>query len=108
MLLYKAKVEKSEQGEIKKLEGNYGTGYGLRVQAVLYSSSNPGNFLHLYDADGDEFLFPISGQGNPKVLLIDAPIAVKLPLSYLDISLGENEIKVWGEVERLSSIETSL
>ena len=66
---YKAKVEKSEQGEIKKLEGNYGTGYGLRVQAVLYSSSNPGNFLHLYDADGDEFLFPISGQRKPKGLI---------------------------------------
>lgn len=108
MLLYKAKIEKSEAGDIHKIEGNYGTGYGLKLQAVFYSSSNPGNFLHFYDADGDEFLYPISGQGNPKVVLIDAPISVKLPISYLDISLGENEIKVWGEVERLSPIETSL
>jgi len=108
MLLYKAKVEKSETPDMHKIEGNYGMGYGLKLQAVYYSSSNPGNFLHLYDADGDEFLYPIPGQGNPKVTMLDSPISVKLPLSYVDVSLGENEIKLWGEAVRLATLETSL
>lgn len=108
MILFKAKVQDTVPGKPTQIKGNVGKGYGVRIEAVYYSSINPGNFLHLYDADGDEFMFPIPGQGIQKTISPAIPITVKLPLSYADISQGGYEIKIWGVAEKIAQIETNI
>lgn len=111
MIPFKAKVEKTgiaKGGEMLEIKGNVGKGYALKLQALFYSSSNPGHFLHLLDADGDEFMFPIPGQGQPKAINPAIPITVKLPLKYVDISQGDNQIIIWGEAEKITNVESGM
>lgn len=108
MILYKGKVEQTTPGQKTVVKGNVGKGYSATIQAVYYSSINPGNFLHLLDADGDEFMFPIPGQGIQKTITPAIPVTVKLPISYIDVSQGGYEIKIWGEAEKLSIVESGI
>lgn len=70
----------------------------VRVQAVYYSAKNPSRHLLLYDGDGDLFLFPVPGQETEKVIPLDCPITVKLPLHYIDEDAPDNEVIVFGEI----------
>ncbi len=108
MIPYKARVNKSVPGQMTTIKGNVGKGYCVTVQAVYYSSTNPGNFLHLYDADGDEFMFALPGQGNAKVATPEIPVTVKLPLKYVDVSIGEHQIKIFGEAHKISKVDSNL
>ncbi len=108
MILFKAKANETTPGVKTQLKGNVGKGYGVRIEAIYYSSINPGNFLHLLDADGDEFMFAIPGQGIQKTISPAIPVTVKLPLSYLDISQGGYEIIIWGVAEKVTAIEASI
>lgn len=67
------------------------------IQAVFYSGKNPSQHLCLYDADGDMFMYPIPGQLENKVVTLETPTTIKLPLRYLDQD-GENEIIVFGKL----------
>lgn len=99
--LYKVKVEKTETGKLEEVRCEYGEGWCVNLQSIFYSEKSPQHYLHLFDADGDEFMFSIPGQARPTVVTPDeVPVTVKLPLYYLDTG-GGNELILWGEVYRL-------
>ena len=108
MIPYKVKVEKTELLVRTELKSRYGLGYALTLQAIYYSSTNPTRFIHILDADGDGFLFPMPGQHSPQTTTPEIPITVKLPLYYFD-EAGDCELILWGEVEKIQTIlETNL
>lgn len=113
MQLYKIKIPtvKTVENELTKIEHHL---RGLvTIRAIHWSCENPNRALHLYDADGDEFIYPIPGQQPPdshieivsKVTVLDTPLTVELPLSYVDEE-GECELKIWGTVERPEKIDS--
>lgn len=83
---------------VKKTLGNNYPGYAYTIQAIHYSSNNPQSHLHIFDADGDECMFPVPGDLTPKVLAV-SHITVKLPISILDETSG-NSITIFGTVDR--------
>ena len=94
---YKVKVEKTIQGKLTELIHPLRGGYCVKVQAFFYGGTNPNAKLHLYDAGGDEFTFPIPGQARPTATSPEISVTVRLPLSYLDEE-GDNKLIVWGEI----------
>lgn len=102
MKLYKVKVDKTVQGQPTELKHMYGTGYAVTVQAVRYGSQSPQAQLELMDAGGDTFMFDIPGQGTPKTTTPEIPVAVRLPLYYMDTE-GQNELIVWGTIDQIDS-----
>lgn len=79
-------------------------GWAMTVQAVLYTNTAPNQKLHLFDADGDEFMFPIPGQMEEKIVTPEIAVTVKLPLSYYDEDAdGGHQLKVIGYVEKPDS-----
>lgn len=103
MIPFKAKVIKSESGNRFILKGNVDRGFALKVEAVYYSNSNPSQHLRLFDADGDQFMFPVPGQARANTTSPELPVTVKLPISYEDEGEG-NQVVVWGEAEKLSKV----
>ena len=100
MQAFKAKVKTqqvSDEEPMLRFPEISGMG-SVRVQAVYYSSKNPSRHLLLYDGDGDLFLFPVPGQETEKVIPLDCPITVKLPLHYIDEDAPDNEVIVFGEI----------
>lgn len=108
MIPFKIKVEKTEANKMTEVKSTYGAGYVARIQAVFYSSNNPSLFLKLFDADGDQFMFSIPGQGIPRPTTPEIPVTVKLPLRYVDIGPGENTFTVFGEVYKATNLESNL
>lgn len=108
MIPFKVKVEKTEANKKVKINSRYGAGYVARIQAVFYSSNNPSFFLKLFDADGDQFMFQIPGQGIPRPTTPEIPVTVKLPLQYVDIGTGEHNFTIFGEVYKATGVETNL
>lgn len=100
MKLYKIKIKETLLKEVTRIEDIYGEGYAVTVQAVSYSSKSPEQKLVLFDADGDQFMFPVPGQAVTKPTTPEVPTSVKLPLSYVDTE-GENEVIIWGEVTKI-------
>lgn len=100
MKLYKVKVTATPLGELKKIDVDL---KGLvTINAITYSSRNPSAYLHLFDADQDEFMFPIPGTlpvdgGFTKPTTLNYPTTVRLPLYFLDEE-GNNDFIVWGVV----------
>ncbi len=105
MIPFKVKIDKTVSQQRVEIKTRYGKGFALRLQAFRYDSTNPGLFLHLLDADGDEFMFPIPGQGTPKASTLEIPLTLSLPLFYYDD--GEHELILWGEVEKIEKFETN-
>jgi hypothetical protein len=103
MIPFKARITETTPGEVMTFKGNVPSSWAVTVQAVFYSSNNPGNFLHLYDGDGDEFMFAIPGQGQPRVATPEVQITVKLPIRCRDISQGSHEVIIWGRAEKVDS-----
>lgn len=83
----------------KQIITNSYPGYSYTIQAVFYSSNNPSSHLHIFDADGDECIFPLPGDLTPKALSVQ-PITIKLPLSILDETSG-NQVTIFGVVDRI-------
>jgi hypothetical protein len=83
-----------------------GEGYCVTIQAVRYGNKSPQMYMHLYDAGGDEFMFPIPGQDLPKTTTPEIPVTVRLPLSYYDEDGGQ-ELIVWGEAHEIERKLTS-
>lgn len=105
MRIFKAKLENTSYGEVVQMPSKYGTGFAVKVQSVYYSNTNPNQYLHLYDKDGDEFMLKVPGQGiseKPNPIILETPISIALPLSILDEG-GDNEVIVWGEVEKIDN-----
>ena len=108
MIPYKVKVEKTVPMRKVELKSFYGTGYALTLQAIYYDSKIATKFIHILDADGDGFLFPMPGQHSPQTTTPEIPITVKLPLYYFD-EAGNCELILWGEVEKIQTkLETNL
>lgn len=106
MKTYKAKLQ-TVGGIKKQITGNFIVGT-ITIQAVFYSSINPARKIHLYDKDGDEFIFPIPGQADPKVTTPELPITIDLPISYMDEDInGANTLIVWGKIESDVRIKSS-
>lgn len=97
MKAFKVKTEKSEAQKMMSFAGQI-KGKSARIQAVYYSSASPSQHLMLYDADGDCFMFPVPGQVDKKVINLESPVTVQLPIHYWD-EKGEEEIIVFGEME---------
>lgn len=108
MIPFKAFTDKTISDKPTELHGNVGKGYGARIQAVRYSSKNPSDYLYLYDADDNEFMFSIPGQGNEKTISLETPVTVKLPIKYIDTSSGDKQVIVFGEAEKISRPESNL
>lgn len=97
MKALKLKTLSTKAQELAIFEGQPKSG-SMRVQAVFYSSTNPSQSVMLYDRDGDCFVFPIPGQLDKKVISLETPVTVSLPVYYLD-QVGECELIVFGEQE---------
>lgn len=101
MQAFKAKVKETKQSESEEtplvLFPDQPSG-SVRIQAVYYSSKNPSQNLRIYDGDGDMCLFPVPGQETEKVIPLDSPITVKLPLYYVDEDNNGSEAIVFGEL----------
>lgn len=99
MTHFKKKIKTAPNSEkAPVLTGSAQVGY-LTVEGVYYSNINPSQCIHLYDADGDEFMFPIPGQAEPKPTSPEIAITVELPLYYLDEDFdGENDLIIWGRL----------
>lgn len=102
MQAFKAKIKETKQSESEEsplvVFPDCPRSGSVRIQAVYYSSKNPSQHLRLYDGDGDMCLFPIPGQESEKVIPLDSPITVRLPLFYLDEDNNGNEAIVFGEL----------
>ncbi len=102
---YKVKVNKTVGGSrVVELKSRYGSNYFVTVQAVYYGCTNPSSYLHLFDGDGDEFMFAIPGQAIPNTTTPEIPVTVRLPISYSD-DIGGNELVIWGTVEKEDPVE---
>lgn len=97
MKALKLKAKSTVPQKLSVFEGQPKSG-SMRVQAVFYSSTNPSQNVMLYDRDGDCFMFPIPGQLDKKVISLEVPVTVALPIYYLD-QIGECELIVFGESE---------
>jgi hypothetical protein len=101
MRLFKGKVEKTVAEQLTLL-GEPNAGSAIEIQSVYFQCNNPNAYVLLFDADGDQVLYPMPGQVDPKPILLDSPITVKAPLYYVD-TRGENGLIVFGKVIPLDS-----
>lgn len=102
MKLYKVKIQTVPE-QTEEIKYKYRDGYVVRLTSIQYKSDNPSRALHITDGDGDEFYFPIYGQGNNKSNVApEIPVWVKLPLYYYD-EQGDIELILYGEVEELET-----
>lgn len=101
MRLYKVKITSTPANEVTKV--NVALKGLVTVNAIYYSSQNPSSYLHLLDADKDEFMFPVPGTqpvegGAVKPTTLNYPTTVRLPLYIVD-ETGNNDVIIWGVVE---------
>lgn len=107
MKLYKAKIEESKGREWTVIPIPRYRGAIAKIYAVFYGGKKRNRFLHLRDADEDEFMSPLPGQEIKEdeemppvgVFTFDSPTPVKLPISYFDEDMdGKNKIVIWGQL----------
>lgn len=98
MRAFKAKVEDTKLDEVIEIPWDGLAGELVTIQAVRYESDEPAKRLHLFDSEGDEFMFPFPGQA-PEAVTSSPEIAVtvKLPLKYL-CEAGGKAFIIWGKV----------
>jgi hypothetical protein len=96
---YKAKFTTgANDGEIQEVPDASHDRGSVRVQAIFFNDTNPERKLRLFDADGDEFMFPIPGQIEPRIATPEISVLVQLPLQYLDEDpIGGHEVIIFGE-----------
>lgn len=95
---YKAKSTASVGGQKLIFKDQTDSMGAVRIQAIYYDNTNLDQHVRIYDGDGDECMFPMPGQEVPRVISLESPVTVKLPLAYLDEDPnGDHAIIIFGE-----------
>jgi hypothetical protein len=102
---FKVKIKKSIGNRKVEIKSNFGSNYCVTIQSVFYDCTNPSSYLRLLDSDGDMFMFKVPGQAEPNPTTPEVPVTVRLPIYYVD-SLGDNEITIWGVVNKIDRTES--
>lgn len=96
MKAYKGKTQETEIGRMGFLQPKVSS--AIKIEAVHYTSKDPGSRIHLFDADGDEVLHPIPGQLENKVIPLETPITVQGPIQFRD-ETDYNSLVVFGSID---------